>query len=379
MNAPMTASSVTDGPMRAFSSLLQNESMNLSFVRLRSAPEEWAEILGGLAERTIFQTPEWLSFIVKTQRGEIVLAVLQREDRILGYFAGVIVKRIGFKILGSPLPGWSTSYMGLNLLDKVSRRAALQALIRFAFDELRCIHLEIMDRNLTEEDVKDLGLEHRFLRGFEVDLTQAEDRLLATMSSACRRCIRKAEKNGVIIQEADDKQFADDYYEQLQDVFKRQHLVPTYDVGRVQELIASVHGTTHVLLLRARDPQGRCIATGIFPAMNGTMYFWGGASWKASQYYRPNEALHWYAMRYWKARGMRRYDMGGGGDYKRKFGGFEIRVPWVRVSKYPGIPFVRDLTQHLFHWRQRFWKWSGNSPTSLYSTPREANRDRSIQ
>ena len=353
MRAPLTASGVTNvEPMSARSSLLQSETMNLSFVRLHATPEEWAEILGGLPERTIFQTQEWLSFVAKVQRGETVLAALRSEGRTLGYFAGVIVARMGFKILGSPLPGWTTSYMGVNLIDNVSRRAAVQALIRFAFDELGCIHVEMMDRNLPEEDVKELGLEHQSLCGFEVDLTQTEDQLLVNMSSACRRCIRIAEKNGVTIHEADDTLFADDYYAQLKEVFKKQYLIPTYDLGRVRELIASVHGTGRLLLLRARDPQGRCIATGIFPAMNGTMYFWGGASWRASQGYRPNEALHWYAMKYWKARGMRCYDMGGGGEYKRKFGGHEIRVPWSQASKYPGIHFVRDLTKHLFSWRQ---------------------------
>ena len=309
----------------------------------------------GLSERTIFQTAEWLSFLAKAQHGNIVLAALEAEDKIVGYFAGLLVTRMGFKILGSPLPGWSTSYMGLNLIGigKVPRFAAVQALIRFAFDELGCIHLEMMDRNLSGEDVKKLDLAHRFLRGFEIDLTNPEDRLFANMSAACRQCIRKAEKSGVTIHEADDMMFADDYYEQLQEVFKEQNLVPTYEVGRVRDLISYMHGTGHLLLLRARDPQGRCIATGIFPAMNTTMYFWGGASWKASQGYRPNEALHWYAMKHWKARGMTCYDMGGGGEYKRKYGGREIKVPWVRASRYPGVPFVRNVTKHFFSLRQR--------------------------
>jgi hypothetical protein len=327
--------------------------MNLSFVRLHLSLAEWDEILCGLPERTIYQTPEWLSFVAKAHGGEIVFAALQSEGRTRGYFAGIVVNRMGFKILGSPLPGWTTSYMGLNLISNVSRSAAVQALICFAFDELDCIHLEIMDRNFTEEDVKPLGLQHRLFHGFEIDLLATEDQLFANMTSACRRCIRKAEKSGITIQEATDERFADDYYEQLLEVFRRQQLVPTYPVDRVHELIDCVHGTGRLLLLRARDPQGRCIATGIFPAMNGAMYFWGGASWKASQGYRPNEALHWYAMKYWKARGMTRYDMGGGGEYKRKFGGYEIKVPWFRASKYPGIPFLRALTKHLFSWRQR--------------------------
>src|SRR4029078_1273568 len=273
----MTSSCVTNiEPKRMRPSSLRGETMNLSFVRLHSTLEEWDKILGGFPERTIFQSSEWLSFLAKSQRGEIVLAALQSEGRILGYFAGVIVTRMGFKILGSPLPGWTTSYMGLNLLENVLRPAAIHALIGFAFEELGCIHMELMDRNLAEAAVTELGLEHSLHCGFEVDLTQRENQLFANMSSACRRCIRKAEKSGVTIHAADDMAFAEEYYEQVQDVFKRQHLTPTYDVDRVRELIASVNDTGPLLLLRARDPQGLCIATAIFPAMNDTMYFWGG-------------------------------------------------------------------------------------------------------
>ncbi len=58
--------------------------------------------------------------------------------------------------------------------------------------------------------------------------------------------------------------------------------------------------------------------------MNGVMYFWGGASWRHSQSLRPNEALQWEAMKIGKRKGIRIYDMGGGGEYKRKYGGKEI-------------------------------------------------------
>jgi hypothetical protein len=326
--------------------------MNLEFVRIHPPLSKWGEILGTPEDRTIFQTPEWLSYVAKTQKAEIVLAVLKDQRQILGYFSGLIVRRLGLKILGSPLPGWTTSYMGFNLAAGVPRRIAVQALTRFAFDELDCVHLEIMDRELMVEDLKPLGFEHRWYTGFEIDLTQPEERLFASMSGACRRCIRRADNSGVTIEEAHDLDFADEYYSQLKDVFRRQSLVPAYGVDRVRELILHLYPTGSLLLLRARDPRGRCIATSIFPAMNGTMYFWGGASWREYQLLRPNEAIHWYAMKYWKQRGMRVYDMGGGGEYKRKFGGYEIQVPWVRISKYPWIPPMRELSRHVVSWRQ---------------------------
>src|SRR3989442_1557306 len=82
------------------------------------------------------------------------------------------------------------------------------------------------------------------------------------------RCVRKAEKSGVTIEEAHDIAFADEYYEQLKDVFAKQGLVPTYDVERVRALVRHMEPSGNVLLLRARDPEGKCIATGIFPGFN---------------------------------------------------------------------------------------------------------------
>jgi hypothetical protein len=327
--------------------------MNPMFVRINPPLSEWGEILETFEDRTIFQTPGWLSFVAKAQKAEPILAVLKDRGQSLGYFNGLIVKRLGLKILGSPLPGWTTSYMGFNLSAGVPRRLAVQALTRFAFDELDCVHLEMLDRNLTVEDVEELNLEHRILPGFEIDLTQSEDQLFVDMSSSCRRCIRKAEKSGVTIEEAHDLEFAEDYYRQLQDVFQKQSLVPTYGLDRVRELITYLGKTGHLLLLRARGPDGACIATGIFPAWNGTMYFWGGASWRQYQLLRPNEAIQWYAMRYWKQRGMRVFDMGGGGEYKRKFGGHEIGVPWLRTSKYRCVEPLRGLSKCVVDWRQR--------------------------
>ncbi len=111
------------------------------------------------------------------------------------------------------------------------------ALIEFAFQKLGCVHLEMMDRNLTVRDLDGLGVQHRVYRGFEIDLTPNEDELFSNMTSACRRCIRKAEKEGVSVEEAHDLEFAEEYYAQLKDVFAKQSLVPTYDIERVRQLI----------------------------------------------------------------------------------------------------------------------------------------------
>ncbi len=322
------------------------------FERLAWSSVDWAE-LDSYPDRTVYQTRAWLNFVAHTQQAEPVVAVLREGANKLGFFSGLIVRKYGLRILGSPFKGWTTSYMGFNLKDGVPRGVAARALLEFAFQDLRCVHVELMDRRLRFEDVDGLGFENPGGINFEIDLTQSEDALFADMSSACRRCIRKANKSGVVIEEASDLGFADEYYAQLQDVFAKQGLVPTYGVERVRALIKHVHPTGALLLLRARNAEGECIASGIFPAFNDTMIFWGGASWRAHQGVRPNEAIMWYAMRYWKQRGISRYDMGGYGEYKRKYGGYEISVPWLRRSKYPGLGQMRMLAQQGWKAQQR--------------------------
>ena len=324
-------------------------------------------------DRTVFQTRAWLEYVAETQRAEPVLCVVEDGNSIVGSFSGLLVRRLGFRILGSPLPGWGTGYLGFNLEHGVSRREAADALRAFAARDLRCAHLELRDRYLEHGELDGLGFAAERFRSFEIDLLRDEDEIFAGMSSACRRCIRKAEKVGVTIEEADDLGFADEYYAQLEDVFAKQSLRPTYGLDRVRALVTHLRGSGRVLFLRARAPDGRCIATGIFPALGRMMYFWGGASLRADQIHRPNEAVFWYAMRYWKAHGGAVLDMGGGGEYKRKYGGVEISVPHFRHSRLPGVGAARTIVRRL-HGPRRL-RTAGETASGATTEPGQASDD----
>ncbi len=325
----------------------------MHFERLNPHQVDWQR-LDGFADRTLYQSQPWLNFITATQHAEPVIAALRAGGEVCGYFTGGIIRKFGLRMLGSPFPGWTSSYMGFNLLPQVSRAEALRALLEFAFGELRCVHLELMDRRLTEADAQALGCAFSYYRGYEVDLTPDEPRLLASFKDDCRWRIRKAAKQGVVVEEAHDAAFADEYFAQLEEVFAKRQLTPTYDKRRIQILLEHLLPSGQLLLLRARDTAGRCVATGIFPALNDTAYYWGGASWRADQALSPNEAIQWYAMRYWKARGMTRYDMCGGGLYKAKYGGQTIAPLWLRKSKYALLAQQRDRVKKLF-WLAKRW------------------------
>lgn len=305
--------------------------------------------LDAFDDRIIFQSLPWINFIAQTQNAEPIIAALREDNETLGYFTGLIVKKFGLKILGSPFPGWNTPYLGFNLKPGISRTTAMEALSDFAFNELKCHHLEIMDRCMTSEDCAHLDLECSIFDSFEVDISLPEDQIWKNMRHDCRQCIRKATKSGVRIEEASDLSFADEHYAQLKHVFAVKKSVPPFGAERVRRLIELVYPSGNLLLLRARNKDGICIATSIFAAMNQIMFHWGAASWRHLSDVRPNEILVWHAIQYWKARGMRIFELIGRGEYKLKFGARRIVVPWVRTSRNRSVAFMRTSAQKAFY------------------------------
>ncbi|HEX6802713.1 MAG TPA: GNAT family N-acetyltransferase [Terriglobales bacterium] len=315
------------------------------------------EHLDNFADRTVFQTREWLNFVAETQRATPVVAELRQDGEIAGYFSGLTFSRMGVKVLGSSFPGWTTPYIGFNLVPGASRAEALAAIEKLAWDTLKCLHMEVSDPYFAPEDGQASGFTCEYYISYRTDLTQSEEQLFSGMDSACRRCVRKAEKSGVKIEEASDLAFADEYYDQLKDVFAKQGLVPTYNLERVRALVKNMAGTGRVLLVRARDAEGKCIATGIFPGYNKIAEFWGNASYRSSQILRPNEAIQWYVLRYWKKRGVAVYDWGGEGTYKEKYGCKPHRVPWFTKSRYKVLSTLRNEAKSMYARKQRLLGW----------------------
>jgi hypothetical protein len=299
--------------------------------------------MGEYEDRIIFQTRPWLNFLVMTQGGEPVVAELRRGREILGHFTGLLVKKLGFRILGSPFRGWSTPYMGFNLRKDVSRNEALEALAPFAFEKLKCHHFEVLDKWISMDDFNRDRFDYSENQTYELDITPDEDQLFAGFTSPARRCVRKANKNGVVVEEADDEYFAGEYYEQFEHVVKHHGDIPVYGKERVDRLIEALAPTGNIVRFRARNKEGVCVATGIFLFSNRVMFGWGLASWRHLSNVRPNEAIIWRAMRYWKQKGGEIFDFVGPGDYKKKYGASHSVQPLIRKSRSEMVSKMRNF------------------------------------
>jgi len=348
----MARTSSSADRLRAWRNTTAKGSTKLVLERLDLADVEWSQ-LDSLSDRNVFQTREWLGFVEATQAAEPLVARVLDGRRTVAFFTGLVVRRFGVRILGSPFQGWATGYLGFNRLEEISNRDAVAALVDFAFGPLGCLHLELRDRPLTADDVDGLGFTVQRKKTFELELRRPEEEIWAGFKSTCRTAIRKAQKSGVIVEQASGAAFAEEFYAQHQDVFARQSLPPPYSLKLVRELIAHVEPTNRLLLLRARDAEGVSIATGIFPSHGRMAYFWGGASWRQFRSVRPNDLLMWSAIRYWREHGADVFDFGGAGDYKLKFGPTEVPVPLFKKSRFGIVGEMREVAKRTITLKRR--------------------------
>jgi lipid II:glycine glycyltransferase (peptidoglycan interpeptide bridge formation enzyme) len=186
--------------------------------------------------------------------------------------------------------------------------------------------------------------------GYMIDLSLSEDELYKNLhQKSCRYSINKSKKLGVSIRETMDvENFVDVYYLQLQEVFKKQGLSPTYKKDCVQALVKALY-PDHILLLEAVTKDGEIAATGLFPGEKNIAVFWGGASYQKFQNLCPNEPLIWEAIRIWKNRGAKIFDMCGLRPYKLKFGPTLYTKPRIFFAKYRILIFAKRILKRIFY------------------------------
>ena len=320
--------------------------------RIPYEPAGWDAAISGHPDLEVFHGAAWLDFLARSQHAEPVVAAVRVDAHPVGYFVGAIVRRWGVRILGSPLRGWTTQSMGFLLPDGLDRRAVTDALVPFAFRDLRCSHVELADRHLTAEQMAGSGYIRETGRSFQIDLDVPEDQVFAAIRRTTRQEIRKAGRAGVRVDIATDDEFAVEFHRFLTAIFARQGLAPTYDLERVRCLIGALRGSGQILMLRATSPSGSTLGTSISVGRNRTAVAWGMAFDRENHDYHAIELLWWETIRHWKLAGAAVFDLGGGGDYKAKYGAREVSSHSFHRSRYALMRYARSSVRRVFYARQ---------------------------
>jgi hypothetical protein len=313
--------------------------------------ERWDELIAPYPERQVFHSQAWLDYLATSRGVRIRKWAITDGCGTVGYFCAGQFTKGPFQVLGSPLKGWGTNSLGPVLAPAVDLRAFL-----LAFDELaareKIAMAELEHPQLNAETMAEFGYEPTTLWTYQVELDPDEQVMLKRMSKGRRSGIKKALNSGLRVEERYDLTLADQYYDQFARIMHGKGLAPTYPREVPRLLMQHLAPAGRLLALAVHHPDGRVLATGLFPYDNGTLYFWGGAS-VAERELCPNDLMHCHAMRVGAQRGLRRYDLSGWGRFKKEFGGELITVQRWHKCYWRSARWARRAYEFYFQQRIR--------------------------
>ena len=285
---------------------------------------EWNALLMQFPDRTVFHSLAWLQVLCEAHHLRRLLLRADIDGRCVGVWPCLELHKGPFRILGSPLPGWSTAYLGPLLANDADPTQILgacfehRAMRRWSY--FRC---RVWDEHRTI-DLEPLGFS-RLAREetYQLDLGASEESLWNNLKSECRTRIRKAEKDGLEFRIETDDSFLDDFWRMSCEVYAKSNLKPPFNHAFV-ELMLQRLVPAGLLRVYSAMHNGRRIATLVLPHNDHTMYYWAGGTYQEFRDIPSNNLLHWRALLEAKRMGLGSYDfistVGGPGRFKRTFG-----------------------------------------------------------
>jgi hypothetical protein len=310
----------------------------------------WDEVLMRYPDWSIYQTQGWLEFIEQTQNVTTLKLGIYANNQLCGLWPAAEFHKGPFRLLGSPMKGWTTPQMGpaskeLNAID------LLKAWRRF-IQQSGYHHARVSHPIFTADIARQADLTTVEEGTFICPIPTTEEGILAQFHKSCREATRRAFRHGVEVENTSNPSFVDHFYYQLEDVFGKQGLKPTFPKSRVETLWRIMKPTGHLLTIWAKY-KGKIIGTGFYLISNKTLYAYSSSSLRSYWKCYPNEPIRLLAMKMAAEKGCIVHDLNGRGSYKAKFGAhLELRYRTL-FFRNALLPIARRIYAWIFHLRQR--------------------------
>ena len=284
----------------------------------------------------IFFSQKWISFIEDTFKFDIKIISFYQNNKPVAFIPLIISHK--YRILGSPIKGTFTPYMGLftlTKLDEESEKALANSLYNFLDKEYRFF---LNKRFVFFQHYNSLKTD-KYFSTYEVEIQKNEEEMWKYISSRCRNMIRKAEKNNVSVVEIEpSNKYINMYYDMLIDTFSRRGAKPFHSRDVFFKLFKHLYPENIKFL--ATEVNGKIASMGIFLFNKYHLYFLSGASNPEYNKYAVNNKLHWEVLKFSMNNNIHLYDMGGKGipsidKFKESFGG--------KVKKYQILEYESGL------------------------------------
>jgi len=308
----------------------------------------WEAAIAEYPTAHFYHSGAWLDFIEQTQPVQRVIYEIRHDRHLAGYLPGFTLRRGPIRVFGSPLPGWTTPYLG-PVLDRADDVDSLFAAIEIAFRHDRIQHAELRHFGFDCNPPKKGRFRRSLSQTFISRIGRDEDEVLSTFSKSARKSVRRAIRAGLTAQATQDPRFVDVYYDQLRAVFRKSGTEPTYTKQRVQALWDRLMPTGRMLATMVKDGE-KCVATRIDFFGCDRLHSFGSASDQESLKLCPNELARYYAMCEAAKRRLAIYDMTGGGSYKAKFNANPVTFPRYVYSS-PLLMAARAVARRWTMWK----------------------------
>jgi CelD/BcsL family acetyltransferase involved in cellulose biosynthesis len=321
-------------------------------------PAQWDALVQAFPDRTVFHGLAWLRSVAQAESLELILRKVESDGRCLAIWPWLEVRKGPLRVLGSPLPGWSTVYLG-PLFD---RQANVADCVRAFCEDPRLrtaaySYCKVLDPG-REVDLGPAGFEVRSgYRTYLLSLERSEAELWSNLEGNCRTKIRKGLKQGLEVRRETDSDFIEDFWTMSLEVFGRSGIRPTFSRRLLELVVGNLMAEDRLLVLSAFW-EGRRIATLVHPHDDQTLYNWQGTSFGEYRWLSPNNLLQWEAILAARRMGLRRFDFvsvyGGPGEFKKSFGGTATTTAthWERY-RWPVVRVLKQTYEYYLRRRQR--------------------------
>jgi len=288
-----------------------------------------------VALSTIYSSESWRKLIPKT------LGYNLKKITINGYEIFYFEKKfLLFKFVGAPLKGSMTPFveLPLEILGSTNINRILKKLLiksNFFFAELTLECQKKIELNSFNKIFFKISSSYTYV----LDINSEIDVVWNNITSRARNTIRKAEKNGIIVNSANKptQSQISDFYETLVTTFNRHNGKPYHPITFFEELFKS---NITFLFLIAYHNNIPC-SYGIFVYDETCFYFLSGANNEIGYKYAASSLVQWHAIKFANDLKIPKYDLGGAGTsvnidkFKESFGGSLVK----RSHYYSRISF----------------------------------------
>ncbi len=340
------------------------QRLHLTYTPYRMEMSEYDEVARRFEEfssKTLFHERPWLEYLEATGKGKPEVLALRDEAGDTPAYHIWLTRRIGpVKVMGSPLPGWTTNFMGPLMGADTDLDSVLVSLKRYMWRN-GYLYAELKNQALDENKM----LAHGFQPVRDVtavlQIAPTEEETWSKLKSTARNRVRKAQKS-LVAEATTDMDMIDEYYELIVERYREQGMSFPFSVERLKTLARCLLPHGRLLLVKVIH-EGELAAAGLFPHDERTIYYFGGASKRSLTKLCPNELMHWTAISHAVEQGIGSYDLCGTSQFKRKFGATNEEVITWCYSPVPGLLLARTALIRL-HWARlrllhRLKSWMG--------------------